>query len=71
MFLITLSWKSDSQERTSLKCCEFCFIADAVSPNLTDCDVVNVYEEECKAKDKWNFIGLKLGVFIEDIESIE
>ena len=61
-----------SQERTSIfNYQELCCTADAVSPNLTDCDLGEVYDEVCKAKGKWKFIGLKLGVSKDDLDGIE
>ena len=61
-----------SQERTSIfNCLEFCCIADAVSPNLTISDLGEVVKEVCKAKDRWKFIGLELGVSKPDLDGIE
>ena len=58
-----------SQEGTNTLKCLLC--SDVVSPNLTTCDLSEVFEQIYEAKDQWKFIGLKLGMSKGDLDGIE
>ena len=47
------------------------FITDSTSSNLTNQDLSKVFDEVYDAKAKWKVLGLKLGVPIGELGSIE